>query len=329
MESAAEPGTDIISAIIYGRCGISHDTITIQTNEPELTFLPETITVCDSVLLDPGAGFLSYEWSNDTYENSLMAATTGLYTVTVKGLSGCFITDSSSVTVSDLAPVDLGPDQNICEGQLAVLQTNANYLSYEWQDGSQESSFTAFSPGTYWVKVNHGCGMESTDTLEVVPSDFEIDLNHFGQDHVCSDLLPFTLNAPLGFPDYLWDTGQNTSSILVEEIGEYVLTVLNADGCAARDTLWVEDCTGISPNDLNSAITVFPNPADEFISISTNHQQSGMLRMYSYSGQLVFQMQVIPNRETIIATGHLSNGMYVLEFLFDNDVVRHKVVISH
>lgn len=329
LVSAAETGTDIISVTIYGRCGISHDTITVQTNEPELTYLPETATVCDSLLLDPGAGFLSYEWSNATYETTLTADTTGLYTVTVKGQSGCIIADSTYVVVSDLEPVDLGPDQEICEGQLAFLQTNPNYINYEWQDGSQESSFTAFTPGTYWVTVDHGCGVESTDTVEVFLSDFEIDLNYQGEDHICSSILPFTLNAPAGYESYMWDNGQNTSSILIDEIGEYSLTVLNADGCSARDTLWVDDCTGITQNNSGINVIAFPNPADDFITVSTQYLEIGTLSLYSITGQLIFQEQVTPKQEMIIASGNLANGMYVLELRFENETGRYKIAVSH
>jgi len=330
LVSSLETAIDVIAVTIYGRCGISHDTITIQTNEPELTYLPNNIQICDSILLDPGAGFLSYEWSNNTYESTLMANATGLYTVVVKGQSGCIITDSTFVeNHPSLIPADLGPDQNICEGQLAFLQTTISYLNYEWQDGSLASTFTAYLPGTYWVKVNHGCGVESIDTIEVFLSDFEIDLNYLGESHICNTSLPFTLNAPAGYDNYIWDDGQNTSSIFITDIGVYSLTILNAEGCSARDTLWVDVCLDIIQNNSIIAITVYPNPADEFIVIFTEHQENGTLKLFSLSGQLVAQNQVVSNQETIINTGHLSNGMYVLELLFENEIGHHKIVVSH
>lgn len=239
--SANTTGIDIIMATIYGRCGISYDTITVHTNNPELTYLPDTTYTCDSVLLNPGNGFLSYEWSNNTYESTLMANSEGLYKVTVRGQSGCMITDSTQVTLyPSLTQVNLGPDQSICTGQITVLHSTQQYGHYLWQDGSQNATFTAYGPGTYWVEVYNGCDNSvSRDTIQVTLADFQIDLNYLGEDSVCSSSLPFVLDAPAGFQSYFWGDGQSTQSINVNSIGDYTLTVVNAAGCSASDTLSV------------------------------------------------------------------------------------------
>lgn len=329
--SSANIGIDEIMVTIYGRCGISYDTITVHTNNPELTQLPDITYTCDSVLLNPGNSFLSYTWSNDTYENTLMAYTEGLYEVTVRGLSGCYITDSTQVEIyPSVIQADLGPDLSICEGQLAVLNTTEVYAHYLWQDGSQNTTFTAYQPGTYWVKVYNGCDDSfSTDTIHVTLANFSINLTHQGQDHVCNSALPFTLIAPAGFISYFWESGQNSSSIAINAVGTYTVTVMNASGCSATDNFVVETCSDIEHQNFNSSISIYPNPADEFFTITNSHQGAGMLKLYSLSGQLIQENQVMVDSKTIMPVQHLANGLYMVELHFGTTVWHQKISIVH
>jgi hypothetical protein len=327
--SSANEGIDEIMVTIYGRCGISHDTITVYTNNPELTQLPDITYTCDSVLLNPGNGFLSYEWSNDTYENTLMAHSEGMYEVRIKGYSGCVMTDSTLVQLyPPMTQVDLGPDQSICDGQLAILQTTQEYAHYVWQDGSQYPAFTAYLPGSYWVTVSNGCDeWLNTDTLQITLSNFEINLNYLGEDHVCSSSLPFVLNAPSGFQSYFWGDGQSTSSINITSIGEYSLTVINGAGCSANDTFFVEFCNDIEQTAVNLSLDIYPNPADEHFIIDTNHPTDGMLMLYSMSGQLVQEIRIMPNGKTTVPIEHLAQGLYMAQIHFGTTVYYQKITI--
>jgi gliding motility-associated-like protein len=67
--------------------------------------------------------------------------------------------------------IDLGPDTEICPGQVITLSgymTNANYL---WQNGSTGSTFQVTGPGTYWVQTTSGCSAGFSDTIVISPGD--------------------------------------------------------------------------------------------------------------------------------------------------------------
>lgn len=330
--SGEYPGTDTVTVTVYGRCGVSTDTISIQTNLPELTQLEDITYFCDSTLLNPGNNFLSYEWSDGTYESTKMVYSEGFYKVTVRGQSGCDINDSTHVMMIPPYPgqADLGPDITLCEGQIAVLHTAEEYEHYLWQDGSQNPTLTVFQPGIYWVKVTHGCDEStSTDTLQVSLSNFEIDLNYLGDKLICNSELPFILNAPPGYEGYFWNDGQNTSSIQVDSIGEYAVTVINSDGCSSSDTLWVEVCTDMEPVHFTDSVGIFPNPADEYFAISADNQIEGKLKMYSLSGQLIYQAQIAIGKETKVPVYDIANGLYVVQLNFGTTVSYLKIAISH
>ncbi|MBI1224291.1 MAG: T9SS type A sorting domain-containing protein [Bacteroidetes bacterium] len=63
--------------------------------------------------------------------------------------------------------LDLGPDRSLCSNSIVELNAGEGYSSYRWQDGSTDSTFTAFGPGTYWVDVWDGCGNWQSDTVVI------------------------------------------------------------------------------------------------------------------------------------------------------------------
>ena len=63
--------------------------------------------------------------------------------------------------------LDLGPDLKLCSSSTVTLNAGAGFASYRWNDGSQASNYTAYSPGTYWVEALDGCGKVYSDTLRI------------------------------------------------------------------------------------------------------------------------------------------------------------------
>lgn len=63
--------------------------------------------------------------------------------------------------------LDLGPDQLTCANSVTLLRVPAGFARYRWFDGSTDSTFTAFSPGTYWVDVWDACGNQYSDSIQL------------------------------------------------------------------------------------------------------------------------------------------------------------------
>lgn len=73
--------------------------------------------------------------------------------------------------------LDLGPDQSVCQSSVLKLSAGPFFMDYRWQDGSVDSTFTAFNPGKYWVSAHDACGFVHSDTLLIALNNtFTLDL---------------------------------------------------------------------------------------------------------------------------------------------------------
>jgi len=95
----------------------------------------------------------------------------------------------------------LGPDIVVCQNGVFTINAGSQYTTYKWQDGSTDSTFTAWLPGKYWVEVTDVCNNVRSDTLEVKwdPAGL-FDLGP-DRDFCGAASLNFSLN---GFSDYQW-----------------------------------------------------------------------------------------------------------------------------
>jgi len=86
---------------------------------------------------------------------------------------------SHDVEIYGDADVDIGPDTLELENDEFPYYLNAeeNFLtSYQWQNGSQNSSYQVTEAGTYYVFVTDTLGCEGSDTVEVVVDSTETGL---------------------------------------------------------------------------------------------------------------------------------------------------------
>ena len=82
----------------------------------------------DSILVDAGAGYNFYAWSNGENAQQIYTANSGTYTVTVTDANGCTASDDVLV---DILNVDIVQnDTNICEGESITLDATSNIPAF-------------------------------------------------------------------------------------------------------------------------------------------------------------------------------------------------------
>jgi len=198
----------------------------------------ETLCTGDTIFLQASTGFSSYLWEDGTVGPILPVTSGGTYTVTVTDEVGCTAVDSISINENPLPDPALNGPGGLCPGGNDTLEV-ALFDQVIWQDGSNELQLPIDMPGTYTVTVTDGNGCSTTDTLEVIaytPPDPMIS----GSDSLCegtSTLL--TLVQP--YPAYNWSTSDAGPAILINTAGDYSVTVTNAEGCQAADTISVTE----------------------------------------------------------------------------------------
>jgi len=120
----------------------------------------------DTLDLDAGVNKDSYLWSTGDTTQFITVFDEGVYYVTTSK-NGCISSDTVNV-VKDLEQVDLGEDTIIvCGGSTTYLNAHSGYISYEWLDGSTDSTLFVNAEGSYHVTVMSLGGCISRDTAQI------------------------------------------------------------------------------------------------------------------------------------------------------------------
>ncbi|MCH2044213.1 MAG: PKD domain-containing protein, partial [Saprospiraceae bacterium] len=75
--------------------------------------------------------------------------------------------DTIILTVYPEATLDLGPDTSTCENGVFAFNAGTGFASYEWQDGYNDSIYTATVSGLYHVEVVTYCGDTLRDSVNL------------------------------------------------------------------------------------------------------------------------------------------------------------------
>lgn len=146
-------------------------------------------------------------------------------------------------TYCDYNPVlDIGNDTVLCEGQTTTYTSNISG-TYNWNTGATTMSITTSSPGTYLLEVDDGTYLYCDSAVVTNDAPPEFDLG--GTIYLC-DYEPILVNAPAGYPGYLWSTGATTDGIVVNTEGTIWVEV-SAQYCSTIDTLEVYNEAFVDP----------------------------------------------------------------------------------
>jgi hypothetical protein len=227
-------------------------------------------------VLDAGSGFASYLWSTGENSQTITINNAGTYWVEVANTFGCTARDSVVLTVNPLPEVNLGADQNMCEGSLFVLSAGTGFTTYLWNTGATGDHINVSLPGEYWVQVSDANGCTNLDTivLTLVPAPTV----SLGSDQTFCEGTSVPLSAGEGFLSYLWSTGETGSSINASQPGSYWVEVTDANSCSARDTVVLTmDPLPVAPN-----ITSGPTSVDNFLVPTSDFTASASTFASSY-----------------------------------------------
>lgn len=293
--TVSDSGEYFVQVAESGSCySEESDTAIITYYEIETTTSADT-TVCFGADLSLNAsGGDSYEWSiGQTGANvSVIARETEYLYVTVSQ-GECVATDSISITVIPGVYAYLGEDTSICTGEFIFLGTVTGE-SIEWSTGDATESIYVqpTQTTTYSVSVTSG---ECVAVDEIVVSVIPNPVVELGPDTSICEGTAYALYAG-DAEQYMWSTGETTQSIIVEESGNYVVSVSNG-GCEQFD---------------NVQISVVPNPVLTMIGVdATCGESNGLAQVEATGSNLQYRWQSIPETNlegrTDINTSTLNN----------------------
>jgi gliding motility-associated-like protein len=223
-------------------CGAS-DEVYVQVTSPEIDLGPDTI-LCqgDTLYLDPGQGYDSYQWQDGSTSPVYQLTGGGSYWVVVTDSYNCTSQENIEIIALEKPVADLGDDQVLCTGESLVLESPEGPYNYLWNGQPGGSSMMVYTGGTYEVEVSNACGNETdgiTVTEQAVP---QVDL---GADQVLQPGEMIQLDGGPDHDQYTWQDGApgqyyEVSSATVEEgVGVYWVEVWDGP-CKNSDTIQVE-----------------------------------------------------------------------------------------
>ena len=235
----------ISSAEKFNGCTVK-DTLWVQVNNRSLLYAGKDSSICrnDSILFTATPGFVSYSWNTGATGQSIQAKQTGQYIVVATDPNGCISSDSVNLDLFENPVPQISRYTTICTNSPRILSVTPSFTSYQWQDNSQGTQFSAIDTGWYAVRVtdNHNC--IGRDSIHI--TQYSLPASGFlGKDTAVCIYSPITLLTGGNFTSYSWSTGSQTSTISIIESGHYFLTVTDANGCSGTDTILVKEsvCT--------------------------------------------------------------------------------------
>jgi len=207
------------------------DTIAVSYfNAINLNLSPQ-LELCrgDSLALNAGLNFASYQWNDMSTQSSLLVLDAGVYFVTVEDTAGCEASDTTTVSVNEVPVFTLGTDTMFCDGSSIILDATLSGHTYQWQNNYPSPKFTVTDSGTYWVKLTNAKNCSARDTIYIAKG--AIPMVNLGVDTTICDGTTLALDALNSGATYLWQDNSKNAIYAVQDSGTYSVQVTGMNGC--------------------------------------------------------------------------------------------------
>ncbi len=238
---------------------------------------------------------------------SLDSLVAGTYNTIITDAAGC--TTDSSIVISEPAPVTwyFTTTDNLCFGEnngSAIILTTGGTApySFNWSNGSTDTSATNLAAGTYDVTItdNNGCVHTTSVTIQqpgsaVVATVEPTHILCFGYSGGMANLNPWGGTPPYS---YLWSNGSTTEDLSGVPAGTYTVTVTDNNGCIAYSGTVINE-----PSDSLSTQITIVNP-------SCNGFDNGSISINPSGGTTPYYLRWDDTDFLISNTGHLLADLF-------------------
>ncbi|MCB9319115.1 MAG: T9SS type A sorting domain-containing protein [Lewinellaceae bacterium] len=233
-------------------------TTTIEEPEPLDIILTKSDITCDgfdgtiSASVSGGTAPYKYIWSNGATTQSLTGLQPGTYSVTVSDKNKCSQVASATIEKGNGLLITIEASDASCngssDGSISVdVQGGVAPYAYLWSNGVTTSEINGLGYGTYGVTVTDVNGCSASGEAKVnIPDAINLDLVGSGTTCQGGDGQA-TVTATGGrFPyQYAWSNGETSKTIKGITAGEYTVTVTDANGCSAAESIIIEPGSGV------------------------------------------------------------------------------------
>ncbi len=337
---------DIIISLETEHCGTTSDEATIWVVPNAHLDSNTHICVDEVATLNPGGLTTgTYAWSTGETTQTIQVDGPGVYTVS-KEVMGCESEAMTLVTQSDA--IEFATTE-VCSDNLPLMldATIGNGIAYAWSGGASPNTATnTFNDaGLYSVTATDVYGCTDVDTFNVnvleapeaaitIPTSsgniyvFDASTTNFltNNSSVSWDFgigaVPATSTNVTEMVTYPWSNPANPTSYSVSLFVENICGTDETFITVTPDPLGVESVE-------DGSFTLFPNPANDVVTITTSEVGAGSIQVLDMSGRVVAQVPANAGSNTHqIDVNNLAAGSYSVRVTSENKVEVKPLIIQ-
>ncbi len=290
---------------------------TVNINEPLEIILTTgaTATTCAgqdgtaTVSATGGSGTFTYAWTGGGNTQTISGLGIGIYTVTVTDQNGCTAVDTAEVTdgcgcgnFSYVIDQTDASCNGVCDGTGTIIATGSGMpYSATWSNGSIGLIQSNLCAGNYVVTItgSDGCFAIETMTINESPA---ILVAASSTATSCQGLDGTATAVGLGgtgLLSYTWSNAGTTETITGLDVGIYIVTVTDENGCTA--SAMTEVTNGCGCNDFSFTVAQ--------TDVSCNGLCDGTATIIANGTSLPYTA-TWSNNNTGMTVGNLCEGVY-------------------
>ena len=240
---------------------------------PEIYYVKNTICSGDSVFINTGRFYDSYLWSNGETGYGIWVKEGGEYDVKIVKDGNEAFSEKLTITIMESLVVDSDIRDVSCyngsDGSIAI-NISGGELPYRYVWSQQDASLQVFDKkaGTYdiYVQDNLACNQEAYLTIKE-PDEMLILFDLITKDQSKYDIEATVIGGTPPYT-YLWDDDLAQETLTASNLvsGVYSLSILDDNGCSTMESINIDAILAIENIEV-SAIDVYPNPVNQFLTI--------------------------------------------------------------
>lgn len=236
-----------VTLTVENSFGTDSYTANVFVASPQPVSITGNDLLCENTsgILEATAGFINYEWSTGSTDQSITITEPGTYFLSVTDAAGCQNAAVFNVEVSPLPDPEIISPTSFCQGDSIEISLSENFSSLVWSNGSNAPILTVSEPGNYAVTVTDINGCTGTTANEVQENPLPAP-EILGSLSFCTGGSTL-LTSGQNYSSYNWSTGSNVNSILVLNEGLFSLTVTDQNGCAGFAEVSVIEASELYP----------------------------------------------------------------------------------
>ncbi len=333
---------------IYTVTGTSLGCSNSQTVSLNVTPTPTVVASASPSVICAGAtvsltasGATTYSWMPVNVGTASTTATPSVSTTyTVSGTTaGCTNTKTLTVTVNNVPTltVTTNPATGILctAGATATLTATGTSTAYVWSTGPNTASISVAPSSTtvYSVTGTNSCGVKTVTATITVATTPTIAAMSSATLTCANNPAVLTASATPGVT-FSWNTGPSTMSISVSPsvTTTYTVTGTNACGTAVATVVQnVSPCVGIEEIAGAGEISIYPNPANDYVNISVPANLASAATSVEITDALgkIVMKESINTEVTTLRIAKLEEGVYFFRVITNSQTMKVGKVVKH